>query len=108
MKALSPAPPGCGPPPLQAAKDPPLHPSHLRAPPLNPPTHPHRLSQHNPTPTPTPRCPPPQRAWNLDLHAFDFLDVRLRGDGRTYIASLRVNTMMASTQDAWQAPLRTM
>ena len=37
----------------------------------------------------------------------DFLDFRLRGDGHTYIASIRVDQMTGGDEEAWQAPLVT-
>eukprot|EP00798_Chlamydomonas_sp_ICE-L_P008068 gene8068-1310_t len=44
---------------------------------------------------------------NSDLSLHDYLDVRLRGDGSTYIISMRLDQLSGGDEDAWQAPLVT-
>jgi NADH dehydrogenase [ubiquinone] 1 alpha subcomplex assembly factor 1 len=41
----------------------------------------------------------------LDLEHYSHLVYRVRGDGRRYIANLRVDNMTGSGGDVWQAPL---
>jgi NADH dehydrogenase [ubiquinone] 1 alpha subcomplex assembly factor 1 len=47
------------------------------------------------------------RPRNVDLSMHDYLDFRIRGDGNTYIASLRADQMTGGDEEAWQAPLPT-
>lgn len=37
----------------------------------------------------------------------DYIDWHIKGDGHTYVASLRVNQMTGGDEEAWQAPLKT-
>lgn len=37
----------------------------------------------------------------------DYLDFRIKGDGHTYIASVRVDQLTGGDEEAWQAPLPT-
>mmetsp|Transcript_608 Transcript_608/g.759 ORF Transcript_608/g.759 Transcript_608/m.759 type:complete len:259 (-) Transcript_608:156-932(-) len=43
----------------------------------------------------------------FNLRPYDFFDVRLRGDGRTYVLNLRLEHMADGEEDVWQALLRT-
>ncbi len=49
-----------------------------------------------------PQC---KRAQNL--RPYDFLDVRLRGDGGTYLLNVRLDQLTGGDEEVWQAPLRT-
>ena len=37
----------------------------------------------------------------------DYIDWHIKGDGNTYVASLRVNQMTGGDEEAWQAPHKT-
>ena len=45
------------------------------------------------------------RTVNLSMH--DYIDWHIKGDGNTYMASIRVNQMTGGDEEAWQAPLKT-
>jgi NADH dehydrogenase [ubiquinone] 1 alpha subcomplex assembly factor 1 len=50
------------------------------------------------------------KAWtftSIDLSMHDYIDWHIKGDGNTYVASLRVNQMTGGDEEAWQAPLKT-
>ena len=58
-------------------------------------------------PPPPPRCLAPQRARTLNLRPYDFLDIRLRGDGHTYLANVRLDQLTGGDEEVWQSTLRT-
>jgi hypothetical protein len=41
-----------------------------------------------------------------DLSGFSHLVYRVKGDGRTYIANVRVDSLVGTGGDVWQAPFR--
>jgi NADH dehydrogenase [ubiquinone] 1 alpha subcomplex assembly factor 1 len=43
----------------------------------------------------------------LNLRPYDFLDIRLRGDGNTYLANVRLDQLTGGDEEVWQAALRT-
>ncbi|KAG1657725.1 hypothetical protein FOA52_011987 [Chlamydomonas sp. UWO 241] len=47
------------------------------------------------------------RKSNINLCMHDYLDFRVRGDGHTYIASVRSDQLTGGDEEAWQAPLPT-
>lgn len=48
-----------------------------------------------------------QRPRKLNLRPYDYLDFRVRGDGHTYLASIRLDQMTGGDEEVWQATLRT-
>ena len=42
-----------------------------------------------------------------DLDQYSGLQYRIRGDGRTYIANLRLDNFTGQATDVWQVPFRT-
>lgn len=49
----------------------------------------------------------PQRRRNVNLSMHDYITFRVRGDGHTYIASVRTDQLTGGDEEAWQAPLPT-
>jgi NADH dehydrogenase [ubiquinone] 1 alpha subcomplex assembly factor 1 len=47
------------------------------------------------------------RSRNINLCMHDYLDFRVRGDGHTYVASVRSDQLTGGDEEAWQAPLHT-
>eukprot|EP00195_Chlamydomonas_chlamydogama_P006194 CAMPEP_0202892112 /NCGR_PEP_ID=MMETSP1392-20130828/1936_1 /ASSEMBLY_ACC=CAM_ASM_000868 /TAXON_ID=225041 /ORGANISM="Chlamydomonas chlamydogama, Strain SAG 11-48b" /LENGTH=234 /DNA_ID=CAMNT_0049575993 /DNA_START=171 /DNA_END=872 /DNA_ORIENTATION=+ len=47
------------------------------------------------------------RRRNVNLALHDYLEFRVRGDGHTYIASVRLDQYTGGDEEAWQAPIRT-
>ncbi|KXZ41099.1 hypothetical protein GPECTOR_802g27 [Gonium pectorale] len=43
----------------------------------------------------------------LNLRKYDFLDFRVRGDGHTYLANIRLDQLTGGDEEVWQATLRT-
>lgn len=48
-----------------------------------------------------------QMGRNLNLTLYDHMDFKVKGDGHTYLASVRLDTYTGGDEEAWQAPLRT-
>ncbi|MEW5315261.1 MAG: hypothetical protein WDW38_006704 [Sanguina aurantia] len=44
--------------------------------------------------------------WNLDLQPYDFLTFRVKGDGNTYTANIRLDQFTGGDEEAWQARLK--
>ncbi|EFJ47324.1 complex I intermediate-associated CIA30 protein, mitochondrial [Volvox carteri f. nagariensis] len=47
------------------------------------------------------------RSQPLNLRKYDFLDIRLRGDGNTYLANIRLDQLTGGDEEVWQATLKT-
>ncbi|KAG2485660.1 hypothetical protein HYH03_015632 [Edaphochlamys debaryana] len=43
----------------------------------------------------------------LNLRPYDFLDLRVRGDGRTYLANVRLDQLTGGDEEVWQASVHT-
>ncbi|GLC33513.1 hypothetical protein PLESTM_000079600 [Pleodorina starrii] len=43
----------------------------------------------------------------LNLRKYDFLDFRVRGDGNTYLANIRLDQLTGGDEEVWQATLKT-
>ncbi len=48
-----------------------------------------------------------QRSRPLNLRKYDFLDFRVRGDGNTYLANIRLDQLTGGDEEVWQATLKT-
>lgn len=49
----------------------------------------------------------PQRKKALNLRPYDFMDFRLRGDGNTYLANVRLDQLTGGDEEVWQTTLKT-
>ncbi|GIL83237.1 hypothetical protein Vretimale_11263 [Volvox reticuliferus] len=47
------------------------------------------------------------RSQILNLRKYDFLDLRVRGDGNTYLANIRLDQLTGGDEEVWQATLKT-
>ena len=55
----------------------------------------------------TPPSSDSQRRRALDLRPYDYLDWRIRGDGNTYLASMRLDQLTGGDEEVYQTFLHT-